>query len=117
MRWLLWIVGSLIAACLFYEWAVSRIPAWGELVMGAFDCYLPALASQFGFKLPGTEAERRLFWTTFSQQLIYRREPDGRLPFNVEAWQQKASASFISEPKLNGDEDKKRDGEDTDDDS
>ena len=96
--WFFWIAGGLVAAYLFYQWAAYRIPAWGELVMSAFDCYLPALAAQFGFELPKTEAERRTFWTTFSQQLIYRREPDGRLPFSVEVWKQKVSKSPISEP-------------------
>jgi hypothetical protein len=32
-----WVAGGLIAAYLSYESAVSRIPAWGELVMSAFD--------------------------------------------------------------------------------
>jgi len=96
--WFFWIVGGLVAAYVFCQWAVYRVPAWGELVMSAFDCYLPALAGQFGFELPNTETERRTFWTTFSQQLIYRREPDGRLPFSVEVWKQKVSKSPISEP-------------------
>ena len=52
----------------FYEWAVSCIPAWGELVVSAFACYLPALAAQCGFALPTTDAQRQAFWTTFSQQ-------------------------------------------------
>jgi hypothetical protein len=73
--------------------------------MSAFDCYLPTLAGQFGFELPTTEAQRRTFWTTFSQQLIYRREPDGRLPFRLEDWKQKVLTSPTSEP-----EGKKRDG-------
>ncbi len=90
--WIFWIAGGLIVAYVFYEWAVSRIPAWGELVMSAFDCYLPALAGQFGLELPKSEAERRIFWETFSQQLIYRREPDGSLPFRVEDWKRTGEA-------------------------
>jgi hypothetical protein len=61
------------------------------LVMSAFDCYLPALAGQFGFELPATESKRRNFWTTFSQQLIYRREPNGKSPFRLEKWKQVTS--------------------------
>ena len=86
--WLVWTLGAAIAAYLFYRWAVACVPAWGELVMSAFDCYLPALAGQLGFELPKTEAMRREFWTTLSQQLIYRREPNGELPFRVENWTQ-----------------------------
>jgi hypothetical protein len=84
--WLFWAAGGAIAAYLFYLVAVNRVPAWGGLVMSAFDCYLPALAEQLGFELPTTEAERRSFWETFSQQLIYRREPDDTTPFCIEKW-------------------------------
>jgi hypothetical protein len=85
-QWLLLGTGGVIASYLFYRWAVSRVPAWGELVMTAFDCYLPALAKQLGYELPSTSGEREKFWTAFSQQLVYRRDPDGRLPFQVEDW-------------------------------
>src|SRR5262249_9730253 len=73
---IVWIIGSSVAAWMFYRWAVACVPAWGALVMSAFDCYLPALAAQLGFEVPSTEPMRRQFWITFSQQLIYRREPD-----------------------------------------
>jgi hypothetical protein len=56
--WLSWGVGGLILSYLFYRWAVSRVPAWGELVMTAFDCYLPQLAKQLGYELPSTSADR-----------------------------------------------------------
>jgi hypothetical protein len=86
LHWLFWGIGGAIAAYGFYRWAVTLVPAWGELVMSAFDCYLPALATQLGFELPKTEEKRRMFWTTLSQQMTYRREPDGILPFNMELW-------------------------------
>jgi hypothetical protein len=86
--WLGWAAGGAIAAFLFYRWAVSIVPRWGNLVMSAFDCYLPALASQLGFALPQTEDMRRVFWTTFSQQIIFRREPTGEAPFNPARWKQ-----------------------------
>jgi hypothetical protein len=86
VHWLLWAVVAMVLVYLFYRWAVTLIPAWGELVTSAFDCYLPALAHQLGFELPEDGNERRAFWTSFSQQVIYRRGPDGTLPFCVEKW-------------------------------
>jgi hypothetical protein len=115
ISWLFWIAGGFIAAIFFYQGAVSRVPAWGELVMSAFDCYLPALAGQFGFDLPKTEARRRLFWMTLSQQLIYRREPDGRLSFIVEDWKQTGLKSSIVPENKKGDSERVK--EDVDDDS
>ena len=61
------------------------------------DCYLPALAEQLGFEDPPTEAKRRTFWTTFSLQLIYRREPNGETPFHIEDWKQAKSKSVNKE--------------------
>jgi hypothetical protein len=84
--WLVWTAGGALAAYVFYRWAVSCVPSWGELVRTAFDCYLPTLATQLGFELPTTEDRRRDFWTTFSQQAIYGREPDGSSPFQVGNW-------------------------------
>jgi hypothetical protein len=65
--------------------------------MSAFDCYLPTLARQLGFEPPTTDADRREFWTTFSQQLIYRREPDGETPFRIEKWKQAQSTTANKE--------------------
>jgi len=84
--WLAVGAGGSLATYLFYRWAVSRVPAWGDWVMTAFDCYLPALAKQLGYELPPTEKERVAFWTAFSQQLIFRRDPDGSLAFSVDDW-------------------------------
>jgi hypothetical protein len=97
-HWLLWSIGGAIVACGFYRWAVNSVLAWGNLVMSAFDCYLPALANQLGFELPKTEENQRIFWTTLSQQMIYRREPDGTLPFHVESWPS-VSQKGPAEPK------------------
>lgn len=84
--WLIWTLGGVISSGLFYHWAVTRIPACGNLVMTAFDCYLPALATQLGFELPATEAERQDFWNTLSQQVNYGRDPDGKVAFQIEKW-------------------------------
>jgi hypothetical protein len=89
--WLVWAAGGALAAYAFYRWAVSCVPSWGELVRTAYDCYLPTLATQLGFELPTTEARRRRFWTTFSQQAIYGREPDGSSPFLVGNWRKTKS--------------------------
>jgi hypothetical protein len=53
-------------------------PSLSYQLRAVFDCYLPALAEQLRFELPATEAKRRRFWTTFSQQLIYGLEPNGK---------------------------------------
>jgi hypothetical protein len=95
--WLWWAAGGAVATYVFYRWAVTCVPAWGDLVMSAFDCYLPELAGQLGFELPTTEAERLRFWTTFSLQLIYRREPNGETPFHIEDWKQAQSKSVNKE--------------------
>lgn len=98
-HWLLWTIGGAIASYGFYSWAVTRVPAWGDVVMSAFDCYLPALATQLGFELPKTEAKQRDFWTTLSQQMTYGREPDGRLPFRMESWPRVPQRAPEAEPK------------------
>jgi len=108
MQWLLlFSVVGVVLAYVFYCWAVSLIPAWGELVMSAFDCYLPALSRQLGFDLPANEERRRRFWTSFSQQLIYRREPDGELPFRADDWTnaspEKSNCEVKGDVKTNGD--------------
>lgn len=84
--WLLFAAGGLFAAWLFYRWAVTRVPAWGDWVRAAFDCYLPDLAKQIGYTLPDTDAQRVEFWRAFSRQLIYGRYPDGEPAFKVEDW-------------------------------
>jgi hypothetical protein len=92
------IIGGLVFAGIFYHWAVSRVPAWGSLVMSAFDCYLPALARQLGFELPSTNKKRREFWTELSRQSLYRREPDGRPPFRPEKWKQLVRTTSAKPP-------------------
>jgi hypothetical protein len=94
-----WLMGSVLATYLFYRLAIAHIPAWGALIMSAFDCYLPALAAQLGFELPHSESMRRAFWTSFSQQLIYGREPDGQLPFRPEEWTRGSSKTDEDEER------------------
>ncbi len=66
-----YLYGTLIAtACsyLMYRLGVDRVPSWGSLVKGAFDCFLPKLASQMGYKI---DTDRSSFWLAVSQQLRY----------------------------------------------
>jgi hypothetical protein len=62
---------ALAVAVVAYQWAVSRIGAWGELVKSAFDCYLPALAAQLGYELPDSESKRREFWLDVTRLFLY----------------------------------------------
>jgi hypothetical protein len=89
--------GAAILAYYFYQWAVTRVPAWGELVMSAFDCYLPELAEQLGFEPATTDADRKTFWLTFSQQVNYGRDPYGRTPFRIEKWKKAQSKGVNKE--------------------
>lgn len=62
-----------------YWLSIGRIVAWGDTVKTAFDCYLPALASQLGYEPPATESERRAFWDDLSGVFIFREKvKDGR---------------------------------------
>src|SRR2546423_9302704 len=49
-------------------------------------CVTQRFPKQLGYELPVTEAERKAFWVAFSQQVIYRRDPDGNLAYRVEDW-------------------------------
>lgn len=70
---------ALAVAILAYRWAVNQIGAWGELVKSAFDCYLPALATQLGYVLPDSESERREFWVDITELFLYNYPvPEGR---------------------------------------
>jgi hypothetical protein len=72
---------SLLVSIASYFLAVSQVPNWGELVMAAFDCYLPALAKQLGYAVPSDEAGRRAFWIAFSQRVLYREAFEGAYRF------------------------------------
>lgn len=89
--WLSWTAIGLVLAWAFYRWAVYQVPDWGAAVDAAFDCYLPKLAQQLGYELPLTADEQQEFWTTFSQQNIYRRDPDGDPLFDVQRWKKAAA--------------------------
>lgn len=83
---LLWLISSGVASRIFYCWAVAAVPAWGNLVMSGFDCYLPKLAEQLGFTLPRNDARRREFWQQFSEMITYRSLPGEPPVFRSEDW-------------------------------
>jgi hypothetical protein len=60
--------------------------------MTAFDCYLPALATQLGYALPAATKDRRAFWMAFGHMVVYRQDVDGELPFLAEQWPKAAAA-------------------------
>lgn len=71
---------SLAASMAAYRWATGLAINWGETVKGAFDCYLPALAQQFGYALPAKEAQRRAFWVEINALLTYQQ------PLSPDRW-------------------------------
>jgi hypothetical protein len=56
-----------------YEGAIERATAWGDLVRSAFDLYLPALAKQMGYALPGSGRERAAFWGQVNGMILHHR--------------------------------------------
>jgi hypothetical protein len=64
---------GVFAAWLSYLGAIAQAIAWGDLVKSAFDCYLPALGKQLGYKLPCSAEERRAFWLEFDKFVTYLR--------------------------------------------
>jgi len=62
---------ALIMSFLSYRFATSAILGWGELIRAAFDCYLPRLIAQLGYKTPPRPEDRKRFWTEFSQLVLY----------------------------------------------
>jgi hypothetical protein len=64
------------------------------------------LAKQLGFELPATEEQRRKFWTTLSQQLIYGRDPEGKTPFRVEEWKPSEPKKSKTSARPQGENDK-----------
>ena len=83
---LLWLLAASAACRIFYCLAVAAVPAWGDLVTAAYDCYLPKLAEQLGFMLPKTDAQRRRFWQEFSDMATYRPFGGRRPVFRAEHW-------------------------------
>jgi hypothetical protein len=59
-----------------YGVSIERACAWGVFVKVAFDCYLPALAKQLGFRLPAGRADQKRFWTAVSRRVIYHQTFD-----------------------------------------
>jgi hypothetical protein len=71
---------ALATARIAYGVAIERACAWGVFVKVAFDCYLPALAKELGFRLPAARADQKRFWTAVSRRVIYHQ------PFDPKDW-------------------------------
>ncbi|MGT2469310.1 hypothetical protein [Paraburkholderia terrae] len=67
---------ALILARGFYEIAVSAAKQWGDVVKGAFDLYLPVLATTLGYELPATPAQQRKFWDQWNSQFRFHQKVD-----------------------------------------
>jgi hypothetical protein len=73
---------AVIAICAFiasrvtYLAATNKVYSWGNSVKMAYDCYLPALATQMGYVLPASSSEQRNFWLAVCQRLLYRHPTD-----------------------------------------
>jgi hypothetical protein len=69
-----------ILARVTYALSIEQIYLWGDLVRAAFDCYLPALASKLGYKLPHDTERQRKFWEAVARRAsLY-------VPLRVEDW-------------------------------
>lgn len=68
------IAAALAISWLLYRWATHALGGWGETVKAAWDCYLPALATQLAYVLPDNEVDRKVFWRRLSAHFTYRRE-------------------------------------------
>jgi hypothetical protein len=79
-------VAALLVALIAYDWSISAVVAWGELVRTAFDLYLPALAAALGFQLPRTRINRMRFWEDFSSTASYGVDPGGSVDFTPDIW-------------------------------
>ena len=73
-----------------YLLALSRVPAWGDLIRSAFDLYLPDLARQLGYELPATLTARMQFWSDFNDMFLHNDSVDP-MKWKRRGKQQKAS--------------------------
>lgn len=73
-------LGELVLGYLSYRWAIVQAATWGEIVKSAFDCFLPGLIRQLGYRVPDLEAERRRFWSDFNRRVVYQYPMRGEWP-------------------------------------
>jgi hypothetical protein len=66
-------IAAAILVRIVYFWSIERVYAWGELVKSAFDCYLPALANQLGYRLLAKQDGRMKFWQAVSRAAIFNQ--------------------------------------------
>jgi hypothetical protein len=89
------IIGAAVVVRVAYELSVERVHSWGIFVKAAFDCYLPALASRLGYRLPTTREAQQNFWTAVSRRAIYHRQ------LNPEEWP-RADKNHEDEDRVDG---------------
>lgn len=67
---------ALVVARICYEIAVSSASRWGDMVKGAFDLYLPTLATTLGYELPASLDAQKHFWQEWSFQFRFHQGVD-----------------------------------------
>lgn len=104
----LWLLATVVAAPMIariaYKLATLQAYAWGTWVKAAFDCYLPDLAKQLGFKLPKGSKERREFWGGVSYRVAYH------YPFETRKWAESDEAATVAPAAATTDETKRAKG-------
>jgi hypothetical protein len=69
-------VAGTLTTYIAYSCAIATAATWGDLVKGAFDLYLPALAKQMGYQLPKQDRARQVFWDEVNSLFLYRARID-----------------------------------------
>jgi hypothetical protein len=93
------VMAAIVAAVLAriaYNLSIERIHTWGNLVRAAFDCFLPALATRLGYKLPVSGEEQRKFWIAVSQRVGFH------YPLKPEEWSQVSPSNGERSDKESG---------------
>jgi hypothetical protein len=97
----LYIMGAVVVAAVLarmaYNLSIERVHTWGNLVRAAFDCFLPALATRLGYKLPMSGEEQRRFWIAVSQRVGFH------YPLKPEDWIQVTPSNGEHNNKEGGD--------------
>ena len=70
--WGILALASLVLSFVTYQFATALVAEWGENVKSAFDCFLPALATKLGYKMPVDAKSRADIWGNLNGQVLYR---------------------------------------------
>lgn len=70
--WAIRVVAASALSWGFYELAIDRAMAWGDLVRGVFDLYRWEVLKDLGYETrPGDLLSERALWTAISRQMIF----------------------------------------------